>query len=88
MNLTSNAIPAVRARAALPSLEVLALSDNQLAELPAEFRLVNPSDVCELSGNGPGFSCANVGFGTTCCTADNCGDTSTCPLVYQNVYQG
>ena len=78
-NVSSNALTAVPSElAALTSLEVLDLSDNELAELPDEFVSVSPSDVCELSGNAPGFSCADVGFGSTCCTADNCGDTSTC----------
>ena len=39
--------------------------------------------VCDLRGNpgdssGNTFSCANVGHGTTCCTADNCGNVGTC----------
>ena len=46
---------------------------------PAEFRTVNLSGTCILSNNDPGFSCANVGADTSCCTADNCpGGTSTC----------
>ena len=45
---------------------------------PDEFRTVNPSFGCLLSNN-PGFSCANVGAGTSCCTGDglfsnNCGE--------------
>ena len=79
MNLTGNALTAVPSEiAALPSLEVLGLNDNAITELPDEFVIVNPSDVCALSNNAPGFSCANVGFGTTCCTVENCGDLSTC----------
>ena len=69
--------------AAMTGLDRLELNNNQLTGVPAEFRTVDPSfgqgiaGVCYLSGN-PGFSCANVGAGTSCCTADNCGDTSTC----------
>ena len=61
----------------LTGLVFLNLVNNQLTGVPAEFRTVNPSKFCLLSGN-PSFSCANVGFGTTCCTSDNCGDTPTC----------
>ena len=64
--------------AALTGLEVLELDFNQLTGVPAEFRDVNPSTYCYLANN-PGFSCANVGSGTSCCTADNCpAGTSTC----------
>ena len=50
------------------------LSSNQLTGLPTELRTWGPSDECLLSNN-PGFSCANVGAGTACCTADNnCGE--------------
>ena len=67
---------------ALTDLAVLDLSFNQLTGVPTEFRTVNPSGDCFLSDN-PGFSCANVGAGTSCCTGDegygNCpGGTSTC----------
>jgi len=50
----------------LPALE---LSDNQLTGLPTEFRTWGPSSYCGLYDN-PGFSCANVGAGTTCCTGE------------------
>ena len=59
---------------ALTGLEVLGLSDNQLTGVPTEFRTVNPTDGCVLFNNDQSFSCANVGAGTSCCTADNCGD--------------
>ena len=55
-------------------MKFLGLYDNQLTGLPTEFRTLKPSTFCVLSGN-PGFSCANVGAGTTCCNADNnCGE--------------
>ena len=62
---------------ALTNLVDLDLSSNQLTGVPTEFRTINPSVGCGLQLNS-GFSCANVGFGTLCCTSDNCGDTSTC----------
>ena len=72
---------------ALTNLEILDLGDNQLTGVPAEFRTVDPSDpdaddydffsYCYLFNN-PSFSCANVGFDTSCCTQRNCGDTATC----------
>ena len=46
------------------------------SSVPTEFRTFSPSNTCLL--NSDGFSCANVGFGTSCCNAANCGDTSTC----------
>jgi len=58
-------------------LKVLALDNNRLSEVPTEFRTLDPLNFCNLYDN-PGFSCANVGAGTTCCTANNCGDTATC----------
>ena len=62
---------------ALTNLVDLDLSSNQLTGVPTEFRTINPSVGCGLQLNS-GFSCANVGFGTLCCTSDNCGDTPTC----------
>ena len=67
--------------AALTGLTWLDLGYNQLTGVPAEFRTWGPSKSCFLSRKGfsKGFSCANVGAGTSCCTSDNCGgDTSTC----------
>ena len=59
---------------ALTGLVELDLYNNQLTGVPTEFRTWGPSGFCYLSGN-PGFSCANVGAGTSCCTADNiCGE--------------
>ena len=55
----------------------LYLNDNQLRGVPTEFRTLDPSNVCALSGN-PNFSCANVGVGTSCCNSFACGSTSTC----------
>ena len=46
------------------------------SSVPTEFQTFSPSNTCLLDSDG--FSCANVGFGTTCCNAQNCGDTSTC----------
>ena len=68
---------------ALTGLTYINLSGNDLGtEIPSEFRTINPSGGCFLQNNGPAFSCANVGAGTTCCTPVNCGGggggTSTC----------
>ena len=55
---------------ALTFLRFLDLGNNQLTGVPAEFRTWGPSgDSCFL-GLNPGFSCANVGTGTSCCTGD------------------
>ena len=62
---------------ALTGLTSLDLGSNQLTGVPTEFRTVNPSIFCRFSGN-PGFSCANVGAGTSCCTSTNCVDVETC----------
>ena len=81
LKLGNNALTAVPSElAALTGLVELALSGNQLTGVPAEFSTVDPSTDCFLSSNDPGFSCANVGAGTSCCTASNCpnGGTSTC----------
>ena len=77
--LNDNAITALPTDiGALTGLTVLRLQDNQLTGVPAEFRTWGPSAFCSLYDN-PGFSCANVGAGTSCCTADNCpAGTSTC----------
>ena len=73
--LGNNALTSVPTEiGALAGLEVLNLRDNQLTGVPTEFRTWGPSFICVLSGN-PGFSCANVGAGTSCCIADNnCGE--------------
>ena len=64
----NNAITSVLSElAALTGLRMLRLDNNQLTGVPTEFRTWGPSQICTLSGN-PGFSCANVGAGTTCCT--------------------
>ena len=75
LNLPVNAITSLPTELGdLTSLEVLALEDNQLTGVPTDFRTFNPSGGCFLYGN-PGFSCANVGAGTTCCIAENnCGE--------------
>ena len=58
---------------ALTGLERLYLNFNQLTGVPTEFRTLDPSGFCDLSDN-PGFSCANVGAGTSCCNSFNsCG---------------
>ena len=65
---------------ALTGLVNLDLEDNQLTGFPAELQTWDMSNNCVLASNDPGFSCANVGAGTACCTASNCpnGGTSTC----------
>ena len=76
--LVDNAITSVPSEiAALPSLSELRLSTNALTGVPPEFQTWGPSVRCELASN-PGFSCANVGADTTCCSADNCGDVTSC----------
>ena len=78
LSLNTDGLTAVPSEIAALSLETLDLRANALTGLPTEFRTVDPSVACSLSGNGPGFSCVNVGASTTCCTEANCGDTSTC----------
>ena len=76
LTLAGNAITSVPAEiAALTGLEALGLNGNQLTGVPTDFRTVNPTDSCFLFGN-QGFSCANVGAGTTCCNPDinGCGE--------------
>ena len=66
--LNENAITSLPSElGALTGLTYLDLDRNKLTGVPEEFRTVNPSSHCALSVN-PGFSCANVGAGTTCCT--------------------
>ena len=80
--LSDNAITSVPPEiAALTALTALDLEGNQLTGVPPAFRTFNPTGAdipCDLSDNSPGFSCANVGAGTSCCTFRNCGDTATC----------
>ena len=73
--LNENAITSLPSElGALTGLTYLDLDRNKLTGVPEEFRTVNPSSHCALSVN-PGFSCANVGAGTTCCTTNNnCGE--------------
>ena len=75
--LGSNAITSLPSElAALTGLEFLGLGGNQLTGVPTEFRTWGPMGVCELYDN-PGFSCANVGVNTSCCTGyfdNNCGE--------------
>ena len=75
MNLGYNAITAVPSElAALTGLRYLNLAGNQLTGVPADSRTWGPSDVCLLC-NDQGFSCANLGAGTSCCGShNNCGD--------------
>ena len=80
LHLGLNAITSVPTEiGALTGLTTLYLYSNQLTGVPTEFRTLSPG-TCLLDGQeaNQGFSCANVGAGTSCCTADNCGDTSTC----------
>ena len=64
--------------ASLGSLTLLGVGQNSLTSFPTEFRDFSPSDGCFLANN-PSFSCANVGFDTSCCTNANCGgNTATC----------
>ena len=77
LDLDSNAITAVPSElAALTGLEVLDLSGNLLTGVPTEFRTWGPSFYCGLYGN-QGFSCANVGAGTRCCTGKSIPGTAT-----------
>ena len=78
LRLANNTISSVPTElAALTGLVELHLDFNQLTGVPAEFRTVNPTYRCYLYDN-PGFSCANVGAGTSCCTSGNCGNVGTC----------
>ena len=82
-DLGGNAITSVPTElTALTGFEALGLYSNKLTGVPAEFRTVNPTgsySTCRLENNDPGFSCANVGAGTSCCTSANCpAGTSTC----------
>merc|ERR1712118_378255 len=55
---------------ALTGLEKLGLNDNQLTGFPTEFRTWGgPSGTCYLFDN-PGFSCANLGADSSCCTGE------------------
>ena len=83
LDLGSNAITSVPTElAALTGLFLLSLFNNQLTGVPTEFRTWGPVGGCDLYDN-PGFSCANVGAGTSCCTGatgdfgrpgNNCGE--------------
>ena len=78
LDLYGNAITSLPSElAALTGLTELELSYNQLTGLPTEFRTWGPSSYCAFYNN-PGFSCANVGADTSCCTGEglygnNCG---------------
>ena len=63
--------------AALTALDNLRLNGNNLAGVPAAFRQVDPTFQCWLDSNA-GFSCANVGASTECCSEENCGSVSSC----------
>ena len=79
LDLEANALTAVPSEIAdLTGLTELHLDENKLTGVPADFQTVDPSTACFLGQDDPSFSCANVGFGTSCCTVANCGDTSTC----------
>ena len=69
--MSRNNITAVPSElAALTNMLYFDLDDNQLTGFPTEFRTWGgPSDRCLLFDN-PGFSCANVGADTSCCTGD------------------
>ena len=75
LRLSGNAFTSVPTElAALTGLTSLNLSYNQLTGVPAIFQTWGPTppdgyNFCGLYGN-PGFSCANVGAGTSCCTGD------------------
>ena len=68
----------------LTGLSYLDLSDNQLTGVPTEFRTWGPTyptgsrGICSFAFN-EGFSCANVGFTTACCTSENCDSPSYSP---------
>ena len=65
---------------ALTGLVNLDLEENQLTGFPAELQTWDMSNTCRVDNQLRGFSCANVGAGTACCTASNCpnGGTGTC----------
>jgi leucine-rich repeat protein SHOC2 len=79
--LSHNAIQTVPAEIGqLTSLKRLRLSYNDLTGVPVTFRTLDPTIDCDLEGNlHSGFTCANVGVSSSCCTTVNCdSDTSTC----------
>merc|ERR1712091_317890 len=72
--LSGNSIEAVPGEIGqLTSLKRLRLSYNDLTGVPVAFRTLDPTIDCELEGNmHSGFSCANTGAATSCCTAVIC----------------
>ena len=66
---------AARARS-LTQLHARNLGENVFSSVPTEFQTFSPSNTCLLDSDG--FSCANVGFGTSCCSASNCGNPYSC----------
>ena len=79
--LDSNSIQTVPSEIGqLTSLKRLRLSYNDLTGVPVTFRTLYTINDCDLEGNlHSGFTCANVGISSSCCTTLNCdGDTSTC----------
>ena len=58
---------AARARS-LTQLHARNLGNNVFSSVPTEFQTFSPSNTCLLDSDG--FSCTNVGFGTTCCDGD------------------
>ena len=83
LGLSYNPITSVPAElTALTGLTFLDLSENQLTGLPTEFRTFSlvdsPLAQCYLFENDPGFSCANVGADTSCCTGNDVYNGNDC----------
>jgi Leucine-rich repeat (LRR) protein len=77
LDLGFNSIQAVPAEIGQLDLLQFSIQANQLTSVPDSFRTFNPQNLCMILGN-PGFSCVNVLSESSCCTTQNCGDTSTC----------
>ena len=75
--LDNNALQEVPAEIGQLDLKQFLIYENQLTSVPDSFRTFSPSELCMMQGN-PGFSCADIGSSSSCCTTQNCGDTATC----------
>ena len=77
LDLGFNSIQAVPTEIGQLDLNQFFIHENQLTSVPDSFRTFSPSSLCNMDGNS-GFSCANIDSSGSCCTTQNCGDTSTC----------
>jgi Leucine-rich repeat (LRR) protein len=75
--LSYNSITTLPAEISQLNLVIFMIDNNQLTSVPETFRTFSTSSLCSMDGNS-GFSCANIDSSGSCCTTQNCGDTSTC----------